>query len=318
MMNISVISTVKNEGAALRPLLESLIKQTRQPDEVVFCDGGSTDDTVAILQEYQNRLPLKIIIAPGTNISQGRNRAIAAAAGPIIAGADAGVTLAPEWLDELVRPIEQHGAAVVAGWFEAAPLTDFEIVMGATTLPDLTDVDPAEFLPSSRSVAYHKQAWQTVGGYPEWLDFGEDLIFDLALRQEYGPISFAPGAVVYFRPRGNMRAFARQYYLYARGDGKANLWPKRHAVRYLTYMIGLPLIVDLIRRGNGFGWLLMLAGGGLYCRRPAQRLAPSMHGRSTAAKVRAFSLIPIIRLVGDVAKMIGYPVGLLWRWRRSR
>jgi glycosyltransferase involved in cell wall biosynthesis len=295
-----------------------LIIQTRQPEEVVFCDGGSNDSTVAILREYQDRLPLKIIIAPGTNISQGRNRAVAAAAGPIIAGADAGVTLAPGWLDELVRPIEQYGAAAVAGWFEPAPLTDFEIVMGATVLPDLMDVDPSEFLPSSRSVAYQKQAWQTVGGYPEWLDFGEDLIFDLALRQEYGPIPFAPGAVVYFRPRGNLRAFARQYYLYARGDGKANLWPKRHAIRYLTYLVGLPLIVELIRRGNWIGWLLMLGGGGLYCRRPAQRLAPSMHGRSTAAKVRAFSLIPTIRLVGDVAKMVGYPVGLLWRWRRSR
>jgi glycosyltransferase involved in cell wall biosynthesis len=316
-MNISVISTVKNEGAAMRPLLESLIKQTRQPDEVVFCDGGSTDDTIAILQEYQQRLSLKIIMAPGSNISQGRNQAIAAAAGPIIAGVDAGVTLAPQWLDELVRPIEQNGASAVAGWFEAAPLTDFEIVMGATVLPELADIDPAEFLPSSRSVAYHKQAWQRVGGYPEWLDFGEDLIFDLALRQEYGPIPFAPGAVVYFRPRGNLRAFARQYYLYARGDGKANLWAMRHAIRYLTYLVGMPLIFDLIRRGNGIGWLLMFAGGGLYCRRPAQRLAPAMRNRSPATRLRAYSLIPIIRLVGDLAKMIGYPVGLLWRWRRS-
>jgi hypothetical protein len=29
----------------------------------------------------------------------------------------------------------------------------------------------------------------------------------------------------------------------------------------------------------------------------------------------AFLLVPIIRVVGDVAKMIGYPVGLVWRWR---
>jgi hypothetical protein len=25
-------------------------------------------------------------------------------------------------------------------------------------------------------------------------------------------------------------------------------------------------------------------------------------------------LVPVIRVVGDVAKMIGYPVGLAWRW----
>ena len=56
-------------------------------------------------------------------------------------------------------------------------------------------------------MAYHKQAWQTVGGYPEWLDYGEDLIFDLALRREYGPMPFAPGAVVYFRPQGESESF---------------------------------------------------------------------------------------------------------------
>jgi hypothetical protein len=26
--------------------------------------------------------------------------------------------------------------------------------------------------------------------------------------------------------------------------------------------------------------------------------------------------VPIIRVVGDVAKMVGYPVGLWWRWRQ--
>ncbi len=28
-------------------------------------------------------------------------------------------------------------------------------------------------------------------------------------------------------------------------------------------------------------------------------------------------MIPVIRVVGDVAKMCGYPVGLLWRRRNS-
>ena len=31
--------------------------------------------------------------------------------------------------------------------------TDFEVVMGATVLPNLDDVDPESFLPSSRSIA---------------------------------------------------------------------------------------------------------------------------------------------------------------------
>lgn len=317
-MNVSVICTVKNEGEAIRGLLDSLMQQSRAPDEIVICDGGSSDSTIEIIEEYRDRLPLKLVVSPGANISQGRNRAIEVAEGPIIAGTDAGVTLSPIWLAELVRPIEQGGTKIVAGWFVPDPQTDFELVMGATVLPDLSDVDPGQFLPSSRSVAYEKEAWAAVGGYPEWLDYGEDLVFDLALREKYGPFPFAAGAKVYFRPRGSMKAFARQYYLYARGDGKANLWPKRHLIRYMTYLIGLPVLIGMIWRGNWFGYLLLLIGGGAYCRRPTQRLLGTIQKKRARKRIMAFSLIPIIRLVGDVAKMLGYPVGVIWRIRQGR
>ncbi|HIP73384.1 MAG TPA: glycosyltransferase [Anaerolineae bacterium] len=315
-MKVSVISTVKNEGEGLRPLLDSLIQQTRQPDEVVICDGGSTDNSVEILTEYKRWLPLKIIVAPGTNISQGRNRAIAVAAGPIIAATDAGVVLSPTWVEDLVRPIEENESVVASGWFEADPYTDFEVVMGSTVLPDCSDVNPATFLPSSRSVAFLKSAWEEVGGYPEWLDYSEDLVFDMALRERYGQFPFVDTAVAYFRPRGSLTSFFKQYYYYARGDGKANLWARRHLIRYITYLLVFPFIFRLIWREKWQGWLLLTGGTAAYCWRPAQRLWHNTWGWRPPSRLRAFALIPIIRFVGDAAKMLGYPVGLVWRLRQ--
>ncbi|HID54535.1 MAG TPA: glycosyltransferase [Anaerolineae bacterium] len=315
-MKVSVISTVKNEGEGLRPLLDSLIQQTRQPDEVVICDGGSTDNSVEILTEYKRWLPLKIIVAPGTNISQGRNRAIAVAAGPIIAATDAGVALSPTWVEDLVRPIEENESVVASGWFEADPYTDFEVVMGSTVLPDCSDVNPATFLPSSRSVAFLKSAWEEVGGYPEWLDYSEDLVFDMALRERYGQFPFVDTAVAYFRPRGSLTSFFKQYYYYARGDGKANLWARRHLIRYITYLLVFPFIFRLIWREKWQGWLLLTGGTAAYCWRPAQRLWHNTWGWRPPSRLRAFALIPIIRFVGDAAKMLGYPVGLVWRLRQ--
>lgn len=317
-MSVSVILTVKNEADTLPLLLDSLMHQSVWPDEIVVCDGGSTDDTLATLSLYQQWLPIKIIEAPGANISQGRNRAIAAASGNIIASTDGGVVLSPDWLQSLIAPIQERGVSVVSGWFEPDPFTDFEVVLGATVLPDRRDIKPDEFLPSSRSIAFQKSAWAAAGGYPEWLDYCEDLIFDLNLRQNFGAFAFAPHAVAYYRPRRNLRAFGRQYYFYARGDGKANLWARRHLVRYFTYLVGLPFIGQLLWRGQKLGWLLLLGGGAAYCRRPAQRVWPATQGWSPAARVRALALIPIVRLVGDVAKMLGYPVGVYWRWRRQR
>ena len=317
-MLVSVIATVMNEGESIRWLLDSLVNQSRFPDEVVISDGGSTDNTVEILKEYEPHLPLKIISSPESNISRGRNDAIRAARGPVIAATDAGVVLSRDWIRELVRPFEENDAVMVGGWFEADPYSDFEVSMGATVLPALSEIDPAKFLPSSRSVAFLKSEWETAGGYPEWLDYSEDLVFDMALYDKNGPFHFAPEAIVYFRPRSNLRVYARQYYFYARGDGKANLWPRRHAVRYFTYLALLPYLFRLIWTGKWLGCLGLVVGAGVYCGRPAQRLWNATRGWSLGAQLRAFALIPVIRLVGDAAKMLGYPVGVFWRLRRDR
>jgi len=266
-MQVSVIFTVKNEAHNLPRLLDSLAAQTLQPDEVVVCDGGSTDDTLELLRA-EKRLPLVILVQPGANISQGRNAAIKAASGDLIAVTDAGVWLDPVWLQELISNLPNleseifrrtAGAAnlkpcVVAGFFAPDPQTPYEVAMSATVLPQLSDIQPATFMPSSRSVAFTKDAWRAVGGYPEWLDYCEDLVFDSALRSRFGPFAFAPKALAHFRPRGTLGSFFRQYYQYARGDGKANLFFKRHLARYGTYLVAGPLILlaaRLRRRGGG-------------------------------------------------------------------
>jgi len=309
-MRISVIVTVKNEAASLHRLLTSLAAQTRAPDEVVICDGGSTDGTLDALRA-ETRLPLKVIVRPGANISQGRNAAIAEATGEVIASTDAGVVLAPEWLQELVAPFENQTSqvSVVAGFFLPDARTAFEVAMGATVLPQLSEIHPETFSPSSRSVAFRKEAWQAVGGYPEWLDYCEDLIFDFALRRRFGPFAFAPQAIAHFRPRGSLRAFFRQYYQYARGDGKADLFRCRHAIRYLTYLVAAPAGALL----SPWGWMLCLVGAAAYTRTPYRRLMTMWRELSLAEKIQAALLVPVIRVMGDVAKMIGYPVGVVWR-----
>ena len=318
-MKVSVIATVLNEGPAIRRLLDSLVAQTRVPDEVVIVDGGSSDDTVSILQAYadQGLLPLRVLIEQDANISRGRNVAITAASADVIASTDAGVRLAPEWLEELVVPFETHNPPqVVAGFFVPDPQNVFEIAMGVTVLPTLADVDPNRFLPSSRSVAFTRAAWEVSGGYPEWLDYCEDLIFDFRLSALFSPFVFAPRAVAYFRPRSSLRGFFKQYYLYARGDGKADLWRKRHAIRYFTYLVAGPMLLILGWLVSPWWWVMGagLAAVGMFAT-PYRRLWPMLRPLAWSQRIRAILWVPVIRVTGDIAKMIGYPVGWLWRIR---
>ncbi len=332
-MKVSLICTVKNEAEALPRLLTSLAAQTRAPDEIIIVDGGSTDATLEILREYAHTMPLQIISAPGANISQGRNIAIRAAHGEIICATDAGVRLDPNWVAELVAPFQAqkppgvssantvHSSSVdvVSGFFVPDPHSVFETALAATTLPMLRDIVPEKFLPSSRSVAFRKAAWEYVGGYPEWLDYCEDLIFDFALRRAGFRFVFAPRARVYFRPRPNLRAFFRQYYHYARGDGKADLWLLRHLIRYTTYGIALPLTLALLFSGFwllGIGILTVGFFGMFFT--PYRRLLPTLRDFSWRDRARALAWVPIIRITGDVAKMLGYPVGVVWRWKHRK
>jgi cellulose synthase/poly-beta-1,6-N-acetylglucosamine synthase-like glycosyltransferase len=315
-MPVTLIATVLNEGESLRTLMDSIASQTRLPDEVIICDGGSTDNTLAILHGYAGQLPLRVIERPGANISAGRNAAVRVAAHDLIAVTDAGVRLDPEWLQRIVAPLEADPAVqVVSGFFQSDPLTAFEVALGATTLPEMRDINPAAFLPSSRSVAFRRSAFEAAGGYPEWLDFCEDLILDFRLKAKFDHFAFAPGAVAHFRPRHTLGAFFRQYVQYARGDGKANLFARRHLVRYLTYFLALPLVAILGVAVSPWWWLGLLAGAAYMLGLPYRHLSHQWADLTTGERLVAALWVPVIRAAGDAAKMIGYPAGVAWRWR---
>lgn len=295
--------------------MRSIAAQSLRPLEVIVVDGGSRDGTQLHSEWWHGRLgcPLRLIEKDGVNIATGRNIGIAAARASVIAVTDAGVTLDERWLERLTAPFDDPSVAACGGFFVPDARTPFEVAMGATVLPALDDVTPSTFLPSSRSIAFRKAAWEAVGGYPEWLDYCEDVVFDLRLRDWGATAAFAPGAIAQFRPRGTWRAFWRQYYRYARGDGKANLWPKRHAIRYATYAALLALLV-LGKRGRWL-WPVAAMGAAAHVRRPYQRLIPTLPILICTQRTYAAALVPAIRALGDIAKMCGYPVGVLWRIR---
>src|ERR671936_1180077 len=113
---VSLVCTVRDEADNIAALLDSMLAQTRPPDEIVVNDCDSRDATAAIVERYiAAGHPIRLVRG-GTNIPSGRNNAIRHAHGPLIACTDAGLTLEPGWLERIVAPIERGEADVVGGF----------------------------------------------------------------------------------------------------------------------------------------------------------------------------------------------------------
>ncbi len=169
-MEVSVIVTAINEDSELIRLVSSFENQSRKPNEIVIVDGGSPVGVIKELTEAFRDNPRVRFLTPGRlNISQGRNFAIKEASHNVIAVTDCGCSLDRDWLDNIVSPFEEESVTVVSGWYLPNNESDFEEILSSITFLTLREKSTEEFVPSARSLAFRKEVWKSIGGFPEEL-----------------------------------------------------------------------------------------------------------------------------------------------------
>ena len=303
-MKVSLISTVLNSAEHGGAFLESIRAQTRPPDEIVIVDGGSTDGTVELLRDEEG---VTLIEEPGANIAQGRNVAISAATHDVIAVSDADCVLAPEWLERLLESLED--ADVAMGAYRPLAANFFQVCAAAVAVPEPSELRADRFMPSSRSVAFRRDAYLEAGGYPEWLDKGEDMWIDLRWRERGVRMELAPDAIAYWRVRPSLVAHWRQYADYARYDAIGGMWARRHAIRFAAYGAA----VFVLRNRSPLLVSATAAAGATYAARPIRRAARLLP--PGPERLAAGIAVPAMMAFTDFAKMTGYVRGLLGRRR---
>jgi glycosyltransferase involved in cell wall biosynthesis len=226
-MAVSVVATVLNEVDDISGLVSSLTDQTLIPAEVIIVDGGSTDGTWEWLLAAQSQYPGLVAIrdescnlkrSPGP-IARGRNIAIAAATSEVIACADAGCTYRPDWLANLTAPILSGTAEYALGGSCIDPnsSTVWDIASAPFFGVKLHPGEPTKSC-TARSMAFRKELWQRVEGFPETVLLGEDTLFDAKVRKLVAP-AFAERAKAFYRPRHALRSALRQLASYSIADG---------------------------------------------------------------------------------------------------
>lgn len=312
--SVAVIMTVKNDPDGCATTLESLLNQTRAPDEIVIIDGGSTDGTVSLIRSYAASNPrIRLIEAPGANIARGRNIGTAATNCKIIATTDSGCRAEQNWLESLIQPFEDDpDTEFSAGSYQIDTHTLLEEVVGLATMRGQLDpVDPEQFNPSARSLALTKDLWTRVGGWPEWIYFSEDTLFDHKVRRLQAVWKFAGDAVVHWRPRSSIRSIAKQFFNYGTGRGHTRI----DEASFMYNLRNLGLIAAVGAASVFTLWaipLLFLMGVYFYVwtfHHKAVRIARRVH------QWKAYPLCLLVMWIVLFSNLMGFVVG---SWQRYR
>lgn len=251
---VSVIAAVKNESATIGNLIHSLLSQSRKASEIIIVDGGSTDGTADIINSFiEKGVPIRLITQQDANSAKGRNIAIGNARHEYIASIDAGCRADQGWLENLVKFFENEPSAdVVFGTLLSESKSWYEECVSELLYPKLKIINWDNFLPGGANIAFKKSCWREVGGFPEWSEGAEDVLFDLKLRGAGYKFYYAEDAIVYWRPRANLWGLFKQYYSYARGSAQADFTSPflfeaygRNVLSYLFWNM-----IDLVRRGR--------------------------------------------------------------------
>ena len=169
----------------------SALGQTRRDVEVIVVDDGSTDGTASAVAAIDDRV--KVVRRPNGGPAAARNTGIRHARAPLIAFLDSDDRWQPRHLEQTLRLLDSHPAAVLTCTGGA--------IRGDDSLnrpAGLTHAAPAVLLGGllyTSAVAVRREAVKAVGGFDEELRVVEDsdLWYRLSLE---GPFVFDGAATV--------------------------------------------------------------------------------------------------------------------------
>ena len=195
---ISIVTPVKNGQEWLRETIESVLRQNYPNLEYIVVDGGSTDDTPKIIEEYRDRID-RIISEPDEGMYDAIAKGFEAATGDVLGYLNADDLLEPGGLMRVGEYFRDHRRAKVIyhedtvtrdGWrfpnFAQPRVDVYQLLKGHTLYQD--------------GVFFRKEAYRTVHGIDRKLKRAGDWDLFVRLARMWG-LRRAPGHVSSFRIR---------------------------------------------------------------------------------------------------------------------
>lgn len=220
---VTVAIPVLNEERHIGACLDAVAAQT-YPNicEVLVVDGGSTDQTRAVVQSRSDAV---LVDNPGRIQARGLNVALAAAKGEIFVRVDGHTVLCRNYVERCVDTLARTGAAMVGGAMTPVAGPGWASQGIAAAMTSRLGAGPARFhrrTGKGRWVdtvylgAFFTNVARSVGGYAEDMRVNEDAELAWRIRSK-GGIWLDPTIRSTYVPRGTLAGLSRQFWHYGRG-----------------------------------------------------------------------------------------------------
>ncbi|WP_128661264.1 glycosyltransferase [Paenibacillus sp. 598K] len=181
-MKVSVLTVYYNRGDQVDESIRSLLSQTYEDLEIIVVDDGSTDDTLARLQQWSDPR-LRVISHSNRGFTRSIIEAVAASSGEWIAIHGSGDISYPERIEEQAALLAAQPEVGVVGCI----VENRNIVTGETAIfHKLREGEPAlaqllrHNVYTHGEVMFRRSVYEQAGGYREIFKFTQD--YDLWLR----------------------------------------------------------------------------------------------------------------------------------------
>lgn len=222
---ISLVIPVKNEEETIEVTLNSILKQSKKPDEVIIVDGGSNDKTKDIVRRY----PFTLIERQNHTAGMGRNVGISVAKGDYIAFTDAGIELDVDWL----RNLSSKTTDVVYGVFKPRITGLF-----SKCVSKLIVGKKDRFIASS---LFKKSVFDEYGYFKDWKN-SEDREFMERIKDSF---STCPTAIVTWDMPKDIFKLLKRSFLFAEENTRNNR--EKYIIKIICYwMIGILLSLQMM------------------------------------------------------------------------
>lgn len=208
-MYVSIITPSFNQGKFLEQTIQSVLNQTYSHIEFLIIDGGSTDNSVDIIQKYKNRIQYWVS-EPDSGQADAINKGFRRAKGDLICWINSDDILYPDFVADRVAQFKENpNIDMIYGDIDQGrDITVKRIRKGRQT--DVKEMLRNASCPIPQQSAMWRRSVIEKMGYlvPQW---------HVVLDREYfvriaakGRIKYIPGSVAFFRNHEDSKSVAEK------------------------------------------------------------------------------------------------------------